>query len=200
MVDRELQTILNSGGINTIYLGGTASTDKVQKKSDLTGGNVTVDDTGLGITANNMQEAFAIMAEVGLLVLSGTSRPTQALTTSPAKIQAFDTKQIETGVGCSGDVALHRASATLDGVYKLRFESFVSYSGSADITWQMYKNGTPFGNSVTIPGQGTKVFPIVLISSTSLTAGDYLELYGTGSTSVSLDISQANGTLEKTLF
>jgi len=33
--DQELQTILNSGGINTIYLGGTASTDKAVKNSEL---------------------------------------------------------------------------------------------------------------------------------------------------------------------
>ena len=31
----ELATILNGGGINTIFLGGTASTDKLVKKSEL---------------------------------------------------------------------------------------------------------------------------------------------------------------------
>jgi len=36
MADRELQTILNSGELNSVYLGGTASADKVVKQSELT--------------------------------------------------------------------------------------------------------------------------------------------------------------------
>ncbi len=35
MADKELQTILNSGGINSIYIGGTASSDKLKKESEL---------------------------------------------------------------------------------------------------------------------------------------------------------------------
>ena len=36
MADRQLTTVLNSGEVNTIYLGGTAATDKVIKQSELT--------------------------------------------------------------------------------------------------------------------------------------------------------------------
>lgn len=35
MADRELQTILNSGEVNTIFLGGATSADAVKKKSEL---------------------------------------------------------------------------------------------------------------------------------------------------------------------
>jgi len=35
MADRELATILNSGEISTIYLGGTGSGDKVQTADDV---------------------------------------------------------------------------------------------------------------------------------------------------------------------
>ena len=46
MADKELSTALNSGGINTIFLGGTASTDKVIKKSDMVAAGISFDDTG----------------------------------------------------------------------------------------------------------------------------------------------------------
>ena len=200
MADKQLATILNSGDINSIYLGGTASTDKVQKKSDLTGLNVTIDDTGLGVTANTVQEAFAILAEVGITVMSGTNLTPQTIGTSATKVVLYDTLQVEEGVGVEGDFANSKATITLDGVFKIRFEAFVSYASNVDITWALYKNGSPFGNTITLSGQGTNVFPIVLLTSTNLLTDDVLELYATATASTSLTITQSNGTLEKTIF
>jgi len=45
MADRELTTILNSGEVNTIFLGGTASTDKLIKKSELDASYTKLDGT-----------------------------------------------------------------------------------------------------------------------------------------------------------
>lgn len=144
--------------------------------------------------------AIATLNESGLVVMSGTNLTAQSIATSATKVNLFDTKNVEIGLGVSGDVATHKATATLDGIYKVRFEAFVQYASNVDITWQMYKNGVAFGNSITLSGQGANVFPIVLITSTSFTANDYLELYATASATTDLTISQANGTLEKTYF
>lgn len=200
MADRELSNALSSGELTNIYLGGVTSAEKVQIKSDMTSVNVSFDDTGLGITAVTAQAALAVLAEVGLVVMSGNSLVAQSISTSATKVVLFDTKNVEAGVGAIGDVATNKATATLNGVYKLRFEAFVDYASNVDITWQMYKNGVAFGNSITLSGQGTKVFPITLITSANLLADDFLELYATASATTNLTVSQANGTLEKTIF
>ena len=200
MADQQLQTILNSGNVTAIYIGGVTSADKVPKFSELTGANVTIDDTGLGITATTTQDAVSALGEVGLAVLSGNSLVAQSITTSPTKVLLFDTKNVEAGVGATGDVAQQRATATLNGVFKLRFEAFVDYASNVDITWQMYKNGVAFGNSITLSGQGANIFPITLLTSANLLANDYLEIYATASATTNLTVSQSNGTLEKTIF
>ena len=200
MEDRELQNVLNSGEITAIYIGGQATTDKVQVESDMEAANIGFDDTGLGVTATTSQEALAALAEVGLVVLSGSSLAAQTIGTTATKIVFSDTKSVEAGVGVAGDVSLNRASALLAGVFKLRFEMFLSYASNVDITWRIYKNGAAFGNSITLPGQGAKVFPITLITSTSLAQGDYLELFAAASSATDITVAQANGTLEKTIF
>jgi len=200
MEDKELQTILNSGGVNSIYLGGTTSTKKVQKKEDMTGANVSVDDTGLGVSADNVQEAFAIFAEVGLMVMAGVAIAPQVIGTSPTKVNTFDTLVIEEGVGVTGDVVNDKGTITLDGIFKVRFEAFVLYAGNVDIAWQIYRNGSPFGSPVTLPGQGATPFPILRIANTPLEKDDYIELYATASTSASVTIVQSSGSIEKTIF
>ena len=200
MADRDLQNALSSGLLTNIFIGGTTADDKVVVFSDLTSANIGFTDTGLGITASTAQTAIAELAEVGLAVMSGNSLTPQTIGTSATKLVLFDTKNVEAGVGVVGDVATNKATATLNGVYKLRFEAFVSYASNVDITFQMYKNGSPFGSSIVLSGQGTKIFPIVLLTSTDLLANDYLELYATASSSTDITISQANGTLEKTIF
>ena len=45
MADKELATVLNSGGINSIFLGGTASTDKVKTETELNATYTKLDGT-----------------------------------------------------------------------------------------------------------------------------------------------------------
>lgn len=199
-MSRELQNVLNSGEITNISLGGVTADDAVPKKSDLTAPNIDFDDTGLGITATNVDQALSVLAEVGLLVMSGNALAPQSIGTSPTKVTLFGTKNVQAGVGVTGDVALQRATATLDGVFKIRFEAFVQYASNVDITWQIYKNGVAFGNSITLSGQGSKNMPITILTSTTLVATDYIELYATASATTDLTIAQTNGALEKTIF
>lgn len=136
----------------------------------------------------------------GITVRAGANLTPQTIGVTATKVINFDTTLIEAGVGTIWDAVNLRMTATLDGIFKLRYESFITYASNVDITWQIYKNGVPFGNSITLSGQGTTVFPLVLLSSASLLTDDYLELYATASASTTLTISQANGTLEKTHF
>jgi len=198
--DKELQTILNSGGVNTIYLGGTSSTHKVQKKSDMTGANVSIDDTGLGISAASVQAALAILGEVGFMVMTGNNIAPQTIGTSATKVNTFDTLMIQEGVGVEGSVADDKAIATKAGVFKIRFEGFVSYSVSVDIEWQIYKNGSPFGTAITVSGQGSTPFPLLRLASANLVEDDYVELYATASSSTDVTIHQSSGAMEKTIF
>ena len=200
MSDKELQTILNSGGINSIYIGGTASTDKAQKKSDMTGENVSFDDTGLGITATTIQAGIAALGEIGIMVMSGTSLTPQTIGTSATKVDLYDTKLVEEGVGVVGDVATSKATITLDRIYKVRFAAFVSYASNVDITWTIYKKGVPSGNTITLAGQGSTVFQIILLTSVPLLVDDYLELYATASASTDITLTSTNGTIETTIF
>lgn len=200
MATRELQVIASSGELTQIYLGGVLTTDKVQKKLDMTSANISFDDTGMGISASTAQAALAILAEVGLVVMSGNSLVAQTIGVTPTKVVLFDTKNVEAGVGVTGDVATNKATATLAGVFKLRFEAFLSYASNIDITWTLYKNGVVYGNAITLAGSGAKIFPITLITSANLLAADYIELYATASSSTNITISQANATLEKTIF
>lgn len=181
--DRELQNIMSSGENTSLQLNSQAVGDAVPVKDDVA-----------GLTE------LAMLAKTGLMVMSGNSLTAQSIAITPTKVVLFDTKNVEAGAGAVGDVALNRATATLAGVFKLRFEAFVDYASNVDITWSMYKNGSPFGNTITLSGQGANSFPITLITSAELLANDYLELYATASSVTNLTVSQANGTLEKTIF
>jgi len=200
MADKELQTILNSGGINSIYIGGATSPKKVQIKEDMTAANSSFDDTDLGITATSVQAAGAIFGKVGMSVMAGISIAPQTIGTSPTKINTYDSLTIEVGVGTEASFIDDKATATLAGLFKIRFEAFVSYASNVDISWQIYKNGSPFGAPLILSGQGTTVFHICRMANTILAADDYLELYATASASTDLTIIQSAGIMEKTIF
>jgi hypothetical protein len=160
----------------------------------------TIDISNNTSTLTNIDARIENLENVGLTVLSGSNLPVQSIGTSPVKVSAFDSILIDTGVGTSGSVLNQRATAELDGVFKIRYESFISYASNVTITWQIYKNGLPFGSSLSLAGRGAEVFPLVLISSTELLAGDFIELYATSSATTDLTTKHANGTLEKTYF
>ena len=140
------------------------------------------------------------LALTGMTVMSGHTLTPQTIGITPTKVLSFDTVAIDVGVGTSGSVTTNSVTADLSGVFKLRYESFLSYASNVTITWQIYKGGVPFGEAMALAGEGATVFPLLLISSTPLTAGDELELYATASASTDITILQSNGTLEKTHF
>ena len=192
MVSTEARVTVNEGNIS----GNTAAIGT--NTSDIAALDVRVTANEGDITTQDAR--IADLENTGLVVLNGNALAPQTIGTGATKVVLFSSKEVEAGVGAIGDVALDRAIATLDGIFKLRFEAFMSYASNVDITWRIYKNGSPFGNSITLAGQGAKVFPVTLITSTTLLADDYLELYASASASTNITISQVNGTLEKTHF
>ena len=140
------------------------------------------------------------LEDTGMSVMSGSNLTPQTIGITATKVISFDTLAIEVGVGTTGDIPNNKAIADSNGVFKLRYESFISYASNVDIIWQIWKNGAPFGASIELAGDGARIFPILLISSTSLLANDELELYATASASTDITIAQSNGTLEKTHF
>lgn len=183
----------------------TNSTNIATAQADLSALTTRVDTAETNITNNDTDIAaldvrIVDLEDTGMTVMSGNNRPIQSIGLTATKVDLFDTIEIDVGVGTSGDATLDKATADSDGVYKLRFEAFVKYASNVAITWQMYKNGVAFGNSITLFGNNADPFPIVLISSSNFLAGDYLELYATASATTDLTVTHANGTIEKTHF
>lgn len=156
-------------------------------------------DTNVASIADH-ESRIVDIENAGMTVRTGSNISPQTIATTVTRVVSFDTTAVEAGVGTLWDTVNLRMKATTDGIFKLRYESFVSYASNVDITWQIYKNGATFGNSITLSGQGATVFPLVLLSSTPLLADDYLELHATATASTTLTVVQANGTLEKTHF
>lgn len=154
----------------------------------------------LDVDVTDHEARLVDLENTGLTVLSGNSLTPQSIGTSATKVTAFDSIDVDAGAGTSGDLVNQRAIADSAGVFKLRFEAFITYASNVDITWQIYKNGSPYGSSLTLSGQGATAFALVLISSANLLANDYLELYATASATTNITILQSNATLEKTHF
>jgi len=139
-----------------------------------------------------------VLENTGITVLTGANLAEQTIAVTATKVTSFDTLSIEKGSCTEGSIANQKATATCSGVFKLRYEAFVAYSSSADITWQLYKNGAAFGQSTTINGKNTSAIPVVLLATLEAIADDYFELYATSSLETDMTISQAIGTMEKT--
>ena len=183
-----------SGWVSIV--GSTDTGAGVEAKLDTAFGNIDTE-----ITKIVLQEArIADLESTGISVLSGSSLAPQTIPVTATKVVSFDTLDIEAGVGTTGSVAGQSVTANITGIYKLRYEAFVSYASNVDITWQIYKNAAPFGASITLSGEGAGIFPLVLISSANLVATDVLELHATASAQTDITIAQANGSLEKTHF
>jgi len=195
MPTRDIQEYLDSGEETDVKKGGVTADDSLQDLGEV---KVITDALDARVTAN--EDALAILNNSGLTVMSGSSLTPQTINIVPTPIISFDTLAIEVGVGTEGDVLTQSIKATDDGVFKLRYEAFLSYASNVTITWKIYKNESPFGDAITLTGKGAEVFTLVLISATELLANDILQLYGTASASTDITIAQSNGTLEKTYF
>ena len=181
------------------------TTNTTTNTNNITTANSNIETNVSAIAALDVRVAanetgISDLENTGMTVMSGSDIAPQTIAITATKIISFDTTSVSVGVGSNWDATNSRMQATLSGVFKLRYESFVSYASNVTITWQIYKNGVVFGNAITLAGKGAEIFPIVLISSTNLLADDYLELHGTASAETALTVVQANGTLEKTHF
>jgi len=195
MATRDIKEYLESGEVEDVKKGGVTADDSLQDLGEV---KVITDALDARVTAN--EEDLVHFKDTGLSVLSGNALTPQTVLTSATLIVSFDTLAIEVGQGTNGDIPNQSITAHSIGVYKLRYEAFLSYASNVVIEWQIFKNGSPFGNSIDLAGQGANVFTLILISSTELLAGDTLQLFGTASASTDITIAQANGTLKKTHF
>lgn len=151
-------------------------------------------------SVSSIVSRVAALETIGITVLSGSNRPPQTIAVTATKVLSFDTLSIDVGVGTGGSVANQRAIAELNGVFKIRYEAFLSYASNVDITWQIHKNGSPFGAPITISGQGATPFPFFRFATAEFLENDYVELHATASAETDITILQANGTFEKTYF
>lgn len=134
MADQQLQTILNSGGISSMYIGGTASTDKVQKKSD-------VDLVAARVTA--IEASHAVLLSASSTALS--QEPT--VVDVPKQIE-FGALQTTTDIDLS---VLGAVTFKTAGKYILSF-SFqygrVGATGTSILLNRYLINGVEVGNSL----------------------------------------------------
>lgn len=201
MTDRELSNALNSGELTSIYLGGVTSAEKVQKKSDMTGANVSFDKTATSLAATTVQAALVELANVGLahMTLATPYTGGQTIGTSPVKLSAFDTIHhningaVTPAVDTSESTAAHTFTAVKTGLYGVYGTITAEFSSSAAVALRLYKNSAPFGPPVELQGRGAGK-PVLFSYNdlADLTATDVLEVYAvsdTASTSVLITAS-----------
>lgn len=153
--DRELSDILNSGEISTIYLGGTASTDRAVKQSalDATNANVTTNTTNV---ATNTTDIAAIDTRVTSIEDSHTRLLLASSTASSQQPTGTDTPlQVEFGVAQSTtDIDISAAGAiTFKTAGKYIISPFFQYgrtgaTGTSVLLNRYLVNGTQIGASL----------------------------------------------------
>ena len=134
MADRELQTILNSGDINTIYLGGTTSEDKAVKKSEL---------TALDTRVTAIESSHSV-----LLTATSTATSQQPSTTDTALQIEFGAAQVTTDIDIDVNGAITFKTA---GKYILSpfFQYGRSGSTGTSVLFNRYLvNGVQAGSSL----------------------------------------------------
>lgn len=167
MADKELATVLNSGDLSSIYLGGTTSAHKV-----------------------------AVAADVTPSILSiGATSPlsSQSVSTTPEKLTWFTSETALLGSSFSYSIPNQRITILESGTYKVGGTVRLSDGSNNEAhTITTYLNGiaTPFEAS--IEGDGTLVF----IAAAQYSTADYIELY-ISSTSSTITVQFSNLVVEK---
>lgn len=192
MADQQLQTILNSGGITTIFLGGVTTADKVLKKSEVDA----FDNSATSLAATTQQAALVELANVGLahMILSTPYTGGQIIGLTPIKISLFDTIDHDINgavtplVDTSEAVPAHKFTIDKGGLFAVYGTVTAEFSSSAVLLLTLYKNGTPITPPVELQGRGAgKPVMFAYTGLVDLVATDYLEVYAvadTASTSV----------------
>lgn len=186
MADKLLQTVLNSGEITNMFIGGTTADDRVVILADLIATNTDFDNTSTSLAATTVQAALVELANVGLAHMSlGTPYTVgQTLGTTPAKLSAFDTinKDINGAVtplvDTSEAVPAHKFTIDKTGLYRVYGTIEAEFASSDAVSMQLYVNGVASGRPVTLQGRGAgKPVLFSYIDIASFTATDYLEIY-----------------------
>lgn len=201
MADRELQNILSSGEITSMYIGGVASTDKVQVESDMEASNIGFDNSSTSLSATTAQAALVELANVGLahMALDTPYTVGQTLGLTPIKISLFDTIHHDINgavtpvLDTSEAVPAHSFTADKNGLYSIYGTVVAEFSSSAAVSLQLYKNSVAFGRPVELQGRGAgKPVEFTYNDLVDLVATDVLEIYGfadTASTSTLITAS-----------
>lgn len=201
MVDKQIATILNSGNISTIYIGGATAPYKAVVFGDLSAANVSFDNAATSLAAATVQAALVELANVGLahMTLATPYTGGQTIGTSAVKLSAFDTIHhningaVTPVVDTSEAVAAHTYTIDKTGLYGVYGTITAEFSSSAAVALRLYKNSAPFGPPVELQGRGAGK-PVLFSYNdlADLTATDVLEVYAvsdTASTSVLITAS-----------
>jgi hypothetical protein len=182
MADQQLQTVLNSGGITSVYLGGTTTADKVLKKSEVDA----FDNSATSLLATTQQAALVELANVGLahMLLATPYTAGQTIGLTPSKISLFDTIHHDINgavtplVDTSEAIPAHKYTIDKIGLYAIYGTVSAEFASSDAVSMQLYKNAAPIGVPVSVQGRGAGK-PVVYAYNDllDLVATDYLEVY-----------------------
>jgi hypothetical protein len=210
MADIDLQTVLNSGNISGVNLGGTASTDAVQDKGESDIAYLPFENSETSLIAETIQAALEELANIGYahMVLATPYTGGQTQTATPIKISAFDTIHHEANgavtplVDTSESVHTHKFTIEKAGVYNVYGTITAEFSSSNDMTIELYKNGNPTGAKANLQGRGTgKAVQFTYIGDFEYDEADFLELYAfADSGSISLLITSSTMTIQRKVF
>lgn len=204
--DRELSTVLNSGEITNINIGGITAGDKVQVKDDMTGANISFDNTLTSLTATTTQAALAELANVGLAHMHLITPYTvgQTLTTTYAKISAFDTithninGAVTPLVDTSEAVPAHLFTINKGGLFNVIGTLTAEFASADTVSLVLYKNGVAVGPPVQVQGRGAgKPVAFAYNDLLTLSTTDYLEIYGKSDGTTNFIVTATSMTVER---
>lgn len=207
MADKDLQTINSSGDITGLNIGGTATTDKVLKKSESDAEYKPFDNTSTSLAATTIQTALVELANVGLAHMTLPTPYTggQTIGLTPAKISLFSTIHHDINgavtpiVDASEASATHKYTIDKTGLYAVYGTVVAEYASSDAVALQLYKNGASFGPPVILQGRGAgKPVLFAYNDLVDLVATDYLEVWAySDATSTSVLVTSSSMVVER---
>lgn len=174
MADKELQTILNSGGINTIFLGGTASANKVVTEADIS------------------SSIFAIG--------TSTAKATQTVVEdTPEKLVWMTQVYVGLGDDMEENISTNEITILNSGTFKLggTINTHSPINDVVSITLYVNGNPTPLKSEVIGRGDNT-TSTFVYFGAVGLNSADVITLW-VESTGTEVTVDAASVVLEKIL-
>jgi len=205
MADRELATILNSGEIDSVYVGGATSNDKLLTKTELDAGytnnathttladRVTVNEADIVVLQNNLNDALSVITTSAL--------PTQTLVAGvPEKLEWMTTAVVDSGTAISHTIATDDILINEAGVYKVYGVVTINMPINDIVSIELYVDNLPTGFHTAGIGRGDDATVSFNYSfMTSFAINDDINLYVT-SDGVEITLHTASVTVEKTAY